>query len=226
MYGGSLPVSAAGTNHPESYAYASGINQHLCWKTPAERSGVAGRFCLSHPSQASATNLRTVEHQSWQEPQSLDYRSHSFPMDIRNASQVSVNPSHWPSEQTAQLQASPQSEQHRSSAQRPPVHDRSTGQSVDSSKSSWRQSLDHDQAVTTSFDSRSSEMTGAKKPQTVLIWDLDETLILFHSLLSGAYASHHSPEVLTRAVVTQWPQLCSKHSLSHCDQAGLVLRLL
>jgi len=31
----------------------------------------------------------------------------------------------------------------------------------------------------------------------VLVWDLDETLILFHSLLSGAYAAHHSPEVST-----------------------------
>ena len=223
-------MSAAGTKRPVNCAFAPCIGQLVCIETSANRSGVAGRFCLSHRSQGSPTDLQTIEHQSWQEPQALDYRSHSYPMDIRGASQVSVNPSQWPAEQSQHLQESSQSEQQQSSAQRPPLHAKSSGQSVDSPKSSWRHSLDHDQAVTTSFDSRSSAMTSSKKRQTVLIWDLDETLILFHSLLSGVYASHHSPEVLTNTSVgclelSSTSRLCLKlhlTSLVSCKQSSFM----
>lgn len=113
---------------------------------------------------------------------------------MRGASHLSVNPADW--SETTQPSTSRQSAQ-VAQCSRPPVHVKSASQLHDSPKSAWRQSLqqmDQDGA-TASFDSMTSQATTGRKRQTVLIWDLDETLILFHSLLSGAYASYHSPQV-------------------------------
>ena len=190
VYGGSLPVSAAGT-HFSGYQYCCGI---LSLATPslsgaADRSDTAGRFCLSHLSHGSSTDLQSSQHQSWQESQPLDHRSHSFPLIPRDAVDISVTPSQWPVEQLAQYQAG----QQQSPVHRPPLHAHSSQQLHSISR--LRQSLGQGQTATNSFDSSPSDMTISKTRQTVLVWDLDETLILFHSLLSGAYASHHSPEV-------------------------------
>ena len=37
---------------------------------------------------------------------------------------------------------------------------------------------------------------GARQPATVVIWDLDETLILFNSLLTGQFMQQSSPEAV------------------------------
>ncbi|KAL0050629.1 hypothetical protein WJX82_003772 [Trebouxia sp. C0006] len=140
VYGGSLPVSAA------------------------------GRFCLSHSSQCGTH--QSQQHSGRQEPQALDHRSHSFPLDMRGASHLSVNPADW---------------------------------------------VEAPQPQTSSLDSAASEMTIGRKRQTVLVWDLDETLILFHSLLSGAYAVHHSPEKANEAMSMgkKWQEsildICDQH---------------
>ena len=140
--------------------------------------------CGSHQSQ---------QHPGWQEPQALDHRSHSFPLDMRGASHLSVSPAGWV--EASQPQTSRQSA-HKEACLSPPSHVKSACQLCDSPKSAWRQSLQQfDQAG--SLDSAASELTTGRKRQTVLVWDLDETLILFHSLLSGASAAHHSPEVST-----------------------------
>ncbi|KAL3161743.1 hypothetical protein ABBQ38_008840 [Trebouxia sp. C0009 RCD-2024] len=167
MFGGSLPTSAA------------------------------GRFCLPHLSQGSSTDLQSIQHENWSDLQSLDHRSQSFPMGTRDATQASINTSQWPLEQAEQRSASSQSTADTSThsdeqspiSQGPALH-------VNSPKpqSAWRRSLDQDQPMIASCDSGISENSSTKKRKTVLVWDLDETLILFHSLLSGAYASHHSPE--------------------------------
>ena len=115
---------------------------------------------------------------------------------MRGASHLSVNPADWV--EAPQPQTSRQSV-HKEACPPPPSHVKSACQLYDSPKSAWRQSLQQfDQAG--SLDSAASEMTTGRKRQTVLVWDLDETLILFHSLLSGAYAAHHSPEVSTTSM--------------------------
>ena len=116
--------------------------------------------------------------QHWPEAEPLDHRSQSFPLDMRGASHLSVDPAHWPTQKAPQPEASKHA---TNNSQRPDA-------------SSWRQNLQETGSMD-SIDSRSSETTSSKKQQTVLVWDLDETLILFHSLLSGAYASAHSPQV-------------------------------
>jgi len=149
---------------------------------------------LSHSSQCGTH--QSQQHSGRQEPQALDHRSHSFPLDMRGASHLSVNPADWV--EAPQPQTSRQSVQ-KEACPPPPSHAKSACQLHDSPKSAWRQSLQQfDQ--TGSLDSAASEMTIGRKRQTVLVWDLDETLILFHSLLSGAYAVHHSPEVSTTPV--------------------------
>ena len=155
---------------------------------------VAGRFCLSHSSQyGPASDQHSIQQHDWHKSQALDHRSQSFPLDLRGASNLSVDPAHWPTQEAARPQTYsqlPQQEAYLCS----PVQTNSASQLPSPPKSAWRQSL-QEQPSSTSLDSRSSETTMAKKRQTVLIWDLDETLILFHSLLSGLYASNHSPEV-------------------------------
>ncbi len=163
---------------------------------------VAGRFCLSHASQyASPLSQHSQQQQDWQEPQTLDHRSQSFPVDLRGASHLSVDTADWAAQETAQPPKASQAAQQQSHC-RPPVHSNSASQLHQSPKSAWRQSLQQleQEGTTASFDSGISEMSTGKKQQTVLVWDLDETLILFHSLLSGAYASHHTPEVSTQSL--------------------------
>ena len=172
----------------------------------ADISVTAGRFCLPHFTQGSTTALHSLQHQEWSDHQTLDHRSRSFPMspvDTRDVVQGNVNPSHWPAEQEEQCPASKfltvdnsiHSEQQLPISQRPPLCINSFSNLHSTPQSARRQSLDQDQAMISSCDSNSSETTTTKKRRTVLVWDLDETLILFHSLLSGVYASHHSPEV-------------------------------
>lgn len=120
-----------------------------------------------------------------------------------NATQGNVNASHRPAEQEEQRSAinhctadnSSHSERQSPTSQKPPLCAAPSSNLRSNPQSAWRQSLDQDQAMLCSCDSGSSETSITKKRKTVLVWDLDETLILFHSLLSGAYASHHYPEV-------------------------------
>ena len=125
------------------------------------------------------------------------------PVDTRDVTQGYVNPCHRPAEQEEQRSASSHlaadssshSERQSAASQRPPPCANPLSKLQSNPQSAWRQSLDQDQAMLCSCDSGSSETSTTKKRRTVLVWDLDETLILFHSLLSGVYASHHSPEV-------------------------------
>ena len=149
-------------------------------------------------SQGSSTDLHSFQHENWSDFQSLDHRSHSFPMGVRDATQVRINPSQWPADQAEQRPASSQSTSDNSSLsdeQSPTSQGPSLHLNSPRPQSAWRRSLDQDQPMIASCDSGVSEATSSKKRKTVLVWDLDETLILFHSLLSGAYASYHSPEV-------------------------------
>ena len=173
----------------------------------ANRSGIAGRFCLPHLNQGSTTDLHSLQQGKWSDYQSLDHRSRSFPVssvDTRGVFQGTDNPPHRPAEQEEQRSApshstadtSVHSQQQLPTSQRPPRCANLSSNLHSTPQSVWRRSLDQDQAMISSCDSGSSETTTTtKKRRTVLVWDLDETLILFHSLLSGVYASHHSPEV-------------------------------
>ena len=148
-------------------------------------SDCAGRFCMPHHSPCGPSSEQHALHmQHWPDAQPLDHRSQSFPLDMRGASHLSVDSAHWPTHKAPQLEAS--------------KHATADSQRTDAS--SWRQNLQETGSMD-STDSRSSETTSSKKQQTVLVWDLDETLILFHSLLSGAYASAHSPQVCSHDFV-------------------------
>ena len=160
---------------------------------------------------------------------------------MRGASHLSVNPADWV--EAPQPQTNRQSV-HKEACPPPSSHVKSACQLYDSPKSAWRQSLQHfDQAG--SLDSAASETTTGRKRQTVLVWDLDETLILFHSLLSGAYAAHHSPEVSTKpalrkltpkmlsrdlrasqAVITCYTSKCTNFAFVQCTSFGCLCRKL
>ena len=61
----------------------------------------------------------------------------------------------------------------------------------------------------------------SRNGRVVLIWDLDESLILFHSLINGAFAKAHGPEVWLPALLlsslqrNEQRQICHEHP--HCD---------
>ena len=148
------------------------------------RSTVAGPFCHSGHTLKYQPQQ---QQQGWQEPQSLEHRSQSFP--VGGMSHFSATRSHCNAQETVQPQTDKQSAQQETCL---PPHSHSASALFVPSSPAW--SL-QDQGPALSSDSRSSEMTLDKKRKTVLVWDLDETLILFHSLLSGVFASHHSPEV-------------------------------
>lgn len=164
---------------------------------------------MPHLNQGSTTDLHSLQHEKWSDYQTLEHRSRSFPMsplDTRDVLQGNANPSHRPAEQEEQRSASSHSshstsdnsdhpEQQSPISQRPPLCANPPSNLHTTPQSAQRRSLDQDQAMISSCDSGSSETSTTKKRRTVLVWDLDETLILFHSLLSGVYASHHSPEV-------------------------------
>ena len=57
----------------------------------------------------------------------------------------------------------------------------------------------------------------SRNGRVVLIWDLDESLILFHSLINGAFAKAHGPEVGLPASLT---------SSLQCEQATPELTLM
>ena len=192
----------------------------------ADRSGTAGRFCLPHLSQGSTIDLHSLQQgDNWSDSQALDHRSRSFPtcpIDIKDVSEVTVKPSQWPVGQAEQRTASIHStlDTCSHSGQQSPKSEGLPQQVNLSSnlhsipQSAWRQTLDQDQAMILSCDSGSSETISTKKRKTVLVWDLDETLILFHSLLSGVYASHHSPEVSLFPLrsIPLWHAICPQCS--------------
>lgn len=47
---------------------------------------------------------------------------------------------------------------------------------------------------TRSSVSESGAQENAKTPERVFVWDLDETIIIFHSLLTGTYANRYSKD--------------------------------
>lgn len=66
-------------------------------------------------------------------------------------------------------------------------------------------------------DTSQKSADSAFDKKTILIWDLDETLILFHSLLSGVYADRHLPLKAKEAanLGRKWQEsildLCDQH---------------
>ena len=128
----------------------------------------------------------------------------------------------------AQLEKSSQQQQQQYKSM-PPVADTASGQRIGfqgfhvNSPDPLQQQPAHQQArelVKENSDTsqKSADSTfDKKKSQTVLIWDLDETLILFHSLLSGVYADHHLPLKAKEAanLGRKWQEsildLCDQH---------------
>ena len=150
-------------------------------------------------SQASrpAVDQYAMDVEQWPEVEHLDHRSQSLPLNMRSIPHLNLDPAQFalqkgPPAQPNQQSSDSQSIRHSATPAKPVSSDaqRSTGSTL----SAWRQSL-QDTGSLSSADSRLSETISSKKRQTVLVWDLDETLILFHSLLSGAWTSSHSPQV-------------------------------
>ena len=149
---------------------------------------------------------------SWEAPQPLSFRSSSLPSSQANV-QSPFEPADWLSQtqQLSQQEADPlcsvpNKAPAPASESCQVLHVHSPGVATSKIPEEQQPQTQQKPTASSSMKRKSAGSPSDKRRQTVLIWDLDETLILFHSLLSGQYADHHSPEVTARDVSLYSPR--------------------
>lgn len=149
-----------------------------------------------------------MDPHGWEASQPLSYRSHSFP-STQSSLEMPKTPADWLSpvrEQVRQHDTDATAAHSQEHSQTLHVHSPEPAapqqtanvQHIAPEQAKLQQQLgvQHTVAASNSMKRKSIDSPHDQKTrQTILIWDLDETLILFHSLLSGQYADHHHPEV-------------------------------